>query len=145
MADVISGGVSSLPGHKWPLPEGAKCDNHPDRPAVARRQGETDSMGCELNDLCAECDAAVVAYQNTPRNGYCEVHNGEGEDIRPRRDIDEGMSGRLYMTCKSCRKKEDKALAEELVEYEREREARGDRFFSNSVIEDDNDFAGEED
>ena len=47
MADV-TGPISSLPGSGHSVPDGAMCDEHPDRPAVARVQGETDSFGCEM-------------------------------------------------------------------------------------------------
>ena len=50
MAEV-TGPISTLPGARHALPAGTMCDEHPDRPAVARVQGETDSFGCELNDL----------------------------------------------------------------------------------------------
>lgn len=121
MADVISGGVSTLPGAKWKLPPGTMCDDHPDRPAVARIQGETDSMGCELNDLCQECADAVRKYNETPRDGYCEVHKGEGKNLKPRRDSEEGMCGRLYDTCEDCRRKESERLNAELAELDKER------------------------
>lgn len=54
MGDV-TGPVSTLPGAGHALPAGTMCDDHPDRPAVARIQGETDSFGSELWDLCEEC------------------------------------------------------------------------------------------
>lgn len=103
MAEVSRGPVSTLPGTTHPLPHGTMCDIHPERPAVARVQGETDSFGCEYCDMCVECKAASDAYFNTPRTGYCDWHSGEGEDIRPQRDWEEGTSGRLYSVCKSCR------------------------------------------
>lgn len=43
MADVI-GPNSYLPGQKIKVPAGAMCDEHPDRPAVCRIVGETDSF-----------------------------------------------------------------------------------------------------
>lgn len=54
MGDV-TGPISSLPGSSHTPPNGAMCDEHPDRPAVLRVQGETDSMGSEMYDLCEEC------------------------------------------------------------------------------------------
>lgn len=38
------GPVSSMPGAASPVLAGETCDEHPDRPAVRRRQGETDSF-----------------------------------------------------------------------------------------------------
>ncbi len=43
MAEV-TGPISSLPGAYHSLPKGTMCDEHPDRPAVARVQGETDCL-----------------------------------------------------------------------------------------------------
>jgi hypothetical protein len=53
MADV-TGPISTLPGAVHRVPEGATCDEHPDRPAVLRVQGETDSFGSETIDYCQE-------------------------------------------------------------------------------------------
>ena len=64
MADV-TGPISSLPGKRHELPKGAKCDEHPERDAVARVQGETDSMGCEMLDLCQECLDDLRAWERT--------------------------------------------------------------------------------
>jgi hypothetical protein len=44
----VTGPISTLPGHSHQVPDGTVCDDHPDRPAVARIQGETDSFGAEL-------------------------------------------------------------------------------------------------
>jgi hypothetical protein len=41
------------------------CDQHPDRLAVVRLQGETDSFGAELNDMCTECRDAYREYLRT--------------------------------------------------------------------------------
>src|SRR3954463_12051043 len=64
MADV-TGPISTLPGTGHHLPDGTMCDQHPDRPAVARIQGETDSFGCEMNDLCQECIAADREWEKS--------------------------------------------------------------------------------
>ena len=58
MSDV-TGPISTLPGCERAVDPGTMCDEHPDRPAVARVQGETDSFGSEQHDLCAECVAAI--------------------------------------------------------------------------------------
>lgn len=116
MSDVI-GPNSFLPGHLLPRPLTAvACDNHPGVPAVVRRVGETDSFGSELVDWCQECDDAFKLARETPANGYCDWHKGEGEDIRPMRDYDEGMSGPLYQTCSACRDKVHLAALKELEE-----------------------------
>lgn len=43
------------------------CDDHPDVPAVARVQGETDSFGCEMHDLCQACLDELRAEIRTQR------------------------------------------------------------------------------
>ncbi len=98
MSDV-TGPISTLPGALHALPEGQKCDQHPRRKAVARVQGETDSFGCEMNDMCQECLDEYRAWKNSPeaaewRKGQCEWCKGEATDLRDRRDYEEGMSGR---------------------------------------------------
>lgn len=55
MADISSGRVMTRTGSHHKVPAGATCDDHPDRPAVHRVQGETDSFGCEYIDWCQEC------------------------------------------------------------------------------------------
>ncbi|TKI01529.1 hypothetical protein FCN80_26365, partial [Martelella alba] len=55
MADISNGPVSTLPGQFSGVPAGVKCDEHHDRDAVKRVQGETDSFGCEYYDMCQEC------------------------------------------------------------------------------------------
>lgn len=110
------GPVSSMPGAASSVLAGEVCDDHPERPAVRRRQGETDSFGCEYFFVCQECDDAFKLARETPVNGYCEWHKGEGEDIRQMRDYDEGMAGRLYNTCRKCRDKVHLAALKELEE-----------------------------
>ena len=119
MADV-TGPISTLPNSRHEAPEGQKCDYHPDRPAVTRWQGETDSFGCEMHDICEECLQEFRASANSPeaRTGQCEWCKSEATDLRDTRDIDEGMSGRVYRVCGSCRKKYDDELRAELDEYD---------------------------
>jgi hypothetical protein len=31
------------------------CDDHPDRPAVVRIQGEAEAFGAKMLDVCQEC------------------------------------------------------------------------------------------
>lgn len=113
MSDV-SGPISTLPGAAHALPEGAMCDEHPDRPAIARIQGETDSFGAELHDMCAECVAEYRSHTNDGRCGTCEWCKSQATDLRPRRDYDEGMSGRVYEVCGACVRSANQRAAEEL-------------------------------
>lgn len=95
------------------------CDVHPDRPAVARIQGETDSMGSEMDDLCQACLDEYRDYQKTrDRSGYCEWCKQMADYVSPTRDYDEGSCGRLYDVCTDCKRKADDAAAEELDPYD---------------------------
>jgi len=48
------------------------CDDHQDRPATHRIQGETDSFGCEYIDWCDECYTNYLKYleDNPPERSY---------------------------------------------------------------------------
>jgi hypothetical protein len=120
VADV-TGPISTLPGStSHELPKGAKCDNHSDREAVVRYQGETDSSGCEMHDLCAQCLKEYRESDNSPeaRTGKCDWCKNEAADLRDTRDIDEGMAGPVYRVCGRCRKKYDDELKAELDYYD---------------------------
>jgi hypothetical protein len=115
VADISRGPVASLPYSGHELPEGTMCDDHPKRKAVARIQGETDSFGCEYNDVCAECLKEIRDYQHSAEatTGKCEWCKKEATDLRNRRDYEEGMSGRVYRVCGACVKRENDRLREE--------------------------------
>jgi len=106
MADV-TGPISSLPGARHAAPQGSVCDDHPDRPAVARVQGETDSMGSEMFDLCQECldafNKAKAELDGGAFRGRCGRCDGADVPLFPYRDYDEGMSGPVYYYCRGCR------------------------------------------
>lgn len=118
MAEVV-GPVSTLPGHFHELPDGQRCDYHPDRPAVARMQAETDSFGAELWDMCQEClDEHRREMRAADHSGECEWCHKHKPRLRPRRDYEEGMYGRVYQVCDDCIKRVND-------EAERDLEARG--------------------
>lgn len=122
MADV-TGPISSLPGSGHAVPDGQKCDAHPDRDAVARIQGETDSFGCEMIDMCQECFDAELAWHQSDeaaawRKGKCEWCRNEATDLRDTRDYEEGLHGRVYRVCGSCIKHRDDELRRELDSYD---------------------------
>jgi len=116
---VSSGGVSSLPGSHHPMPEGTMCDDHPDKPAVRRVQGETDSFGCEYICMCQSCYDTYTSYRSSLNGahhvGKCSCGNQE-TPLFAKRDYDEGLSGPVYYVCSSCRDAWNKRLAEELEE-----------------------------
>lgn len=116
MADVI-GPCSTLPGHRSAPPDGVMCDEHPGRPALARIQGETDSFGAELYDLCQECLDEFNKHAHEDREGACDWCGHEAKDLRPRRDFDEGMCGRVYKVCGECVRKENERLTHERYEW----------------------------
>jgi hypothetical protein len=102
------------------------CDYHPDHPAVARIQGETDSFGCEMEDICQQClderrtyrcSEAGRAEAAAARTGNCEWCREPATDLRDARDYDEGMYGRVYRICGGCQSRRDQRIAEELEDY----------------------------
>jgi len=119
----VTGPISTLPGRHHDFPEGTKCDDHSDRLAVARVQGETDSFGCEMHDMCAGCLQEHRDYLRSPeaqerRNGRCDWCGKDATDLRDARDYDEGMCGRLYRVCGPCIKRVDDEARAELDEYD---------------------------
>jgi len=126
MADV-TGPIATLSGSSHSVPDGQSCDRHPDRKAVARIQGETDSFGSEMNDMCQECLDEHRAYLKSPeaaerRKGICEWCKNPADDLRDRRDFEEGVSGRVYRVCGACVTAENERLAEEADEFDRTRD-----------------------
>lgn len=119
MAEVI-GPCSTLPGARHTVPEGTMCDKHEDRVAVARIQGETDSFGAELNDMCQECYNAHKQYMADTAveraTGCCDWCKNHATDLRRMRDFEEGLGGPLYDVCGACRKRQNDELEEELRE-----------------------------
>lgn len=139
----VIGPTSTMPGSLHAVPARQACDRHPDRSAVKRVQGETDSMGAELNDMCAECYAEFLAYQTSDeatqaRCGICDWCKNSATDLRQRRDFEEGLSGRLYMVCGPCVTKENEALLAEM---------EGDDFRNSrwSDVDDDDDHDVDDD
>lgn len=118
MADV-TGPISTLPGTGHDVPAGAMCDDHPDRPATHRVQGETDSMGCELLDMCATCFAAHrAAARNADTSGNCDWCKQHAPALRNRRDYEEGMSGSVYRVCTPCIDAQNARDEAELARYD---------------------------
>lgn len=110
MADV-TGPISTLAGTHHVVPAGMTCDVHPERPATKRVQGETDSMGCEMNDMCSECyDEYSKAQQEADTSGTCEWCQTEVEKLVDARDYEEGLHGRVYRVCQPCKTGQRNAL-----------------------------------
>jgi len=118
----VTGPISTLPGTVRDPPHDSMCDHHPKRRATHRIQGETDSMGCEMHDLCDECTAELRESMLSPeaRSGRCDWCKQEATDLRAKRDWEEGMTGPVYQVCGSCvkrRSEEDRADAEYDARY----------------------------
>lgn len=116
MCDCSRGPVSTMPGSKHRVPLGTKCDQHGDREAILRIQGETDSMGCEYIDMCVECAEAYNQSLKDPNAGYCDWCNHFATERLKTRDYDEGSSGPIYDVCIPCRKAASQRASEELAE-----------------------------
>lgn len=113
MADV-TGPISSLPNSSHDVPQGTMCDNHPDRPAVVRKQGETDSFGSEMYDLCEECvDEWNREAREADTSGTCDWCHNHKPARWPQRDYEEGLHGRVYYVCEDCTRKRKERLQEE--------------------------------
>lgn len=117
MADV-TGPISTLPGSRRQPPPGAVCDKegHYNRQAVARIQGETDSFGSEMIDMCQECLTAHLHYASQPQPGICQHHKGEAAHVSAWRDPEEGSNGPVYQVCDPCRKRANEAWAKYIGE-----------------------------
>ena len=141
MADV-TGPISTLSGASHAVPDGQMCDQHPDRPAVARIQGETDSFGCEMHDMCQECLDAEREWRNSPeaaewRKGTCEWCKNPADDLRDRRDSEEGTCGRVYRVCGACVKKDNEYWAQEAAAYDDDRYDDYDDDFGDDGFDDE--------
>lgn len=117
MADV-TGPISTLPGATHDVPDGMMCDDHPDRPAVARVQGETDSFGSEMFDMCKEClDKFREEMKADEPDGFCDWCKTDTK-LRPTRDYEEGMCGPVYYVCSPCYSKQQAAIREDADQYD---------------------------
>lgn len=117
MADV-TGPIRTLPGSAHGVPDGTMCDDHPERPATHRVQGETDSFGSEMHDLCDECWTDLRKEMDEPQEAFpCDYCKVPSADRRAIRDPDEGMYGPVYYVCPECRKRQRERLDEEAREF----------------------------
>lgn len=110
----VGGPTSTLPGARLRFPEGTTCDEHPDRIAVARIQGETDSWGYEAIDACQEC---MDRIDNHKKDAIytCDWCGTLGE-LLPTRDPDEGLTGPVYHVCHACLVKQSERSVDEIVD-----------------------------
>lgn len=116
----VTGPISTLPGHSHELPEGAVCDWHTDRPAVARIQGETDSFGSEMYDMCRECldEHCEQIRSAEARTGRCDWCKKDATDLVWARCYDEGLDGPTYHVCGACKERQTRRLQQEMDEHD---------------------------
>jgi hypothetical protein len=99
------------------------CDEHPDRLSYRRVQGETDSFGSEMHDMCQECyenyRKEMEAHRAEAATGVCDWCKAHATDLRDRRDYDEGMCGPVYRVCGPCVRRDNEAAQAELDDYYR--------------------------
>jgi len=120
MADVTPP-ISTLPGALHGAPTDSTCDDHPDRPTYRRVQGETDSFGSEMHDMCKECyDEYKAAVAVADTSGTCDWCKNHADKLSKRRDFDEGSCGPVYEVCDSCIKVQNDEAREERERYEDE-------------------------
>lgn len=110
----VTGPVSTLPGAIFKGK--GTCDNHHNRDSIYRVQGETDSFGSEMIDMCQECFDKYQEQMDQTREECCEWCGKTTTDCKPTRDIDEGFSGPVYTVCRACRKKQQDAIEKEWYE-----------------------------
>jgi len=86
---------------------------------VIRIQGETDSFGSEMWDLCQSClDQYRHEQRTADTSGTCDWCRTHAQKLRDRRDYEEGMCGRVYQVCQPCIDRENARLAAEMDEWE---------------------------
>ena len=101
MADV-TGPIKSLPGSFHKVPAGMTCDNpwnyhSEEKLATHRVQGETDSFGSEMTDMCDECFAKCVEEEkNADTSGTCDWCKRSKPVLTPHRDYEEGSASELF-------------------------------------------------
>lgn len=124
MADV-TGPISSLPNSKHVVPSNTMCDNHPNVKASVCIQGETDSFGSEMHDLCQVCyDEHRKAFAASDRSGVCDWCDSHADRLFNLRDVYEGMSGHVYRVCVPCVQAENDMIEadneDEVIDYPQE-------------------------
>ena len=86
--------------------------DHPNIPAAVRIQGETDSFGCEMIDMCTDCFTRYQQQANQ-HSGTCDWCKTHAEHLRARRDMDEGTHGPVYYVCTPCVVADNKRINDE--------------------------------
>lgn len=98
----ITGPLRSLPGALFRPPEGMVCDQHDHVPAVVRVQGNTDSFGSEMVDMCNYCYAQFNVSAAQDVVGKCDLCHEHDRVLKHRRDPEQSPTGPVYMACQDC-------------------------------------------
>ena len=112
MADV-TGPIRSMPGSVHKVPEEMVCDGYNVEcvlPATIRIQGETDSFGSEMMDLCSACHTSYLESckeMEEDTSGVCDWCGLPTPALHLKRDFEEGLYGRIYSVCQTCIDKEN--------------------------------------
>lgn len=107
----------NLPGSLHALILGSKCEEC-ENSAMYRVQGETDSFGAEMHDLCEAHYMAMRTYNAAhPTIGDCKWCTAKNVVLKPMRDYDEGMSGPVYYVCVPCIVKQNQEAMEEAERF----------------------------
>jgi hypothetical protein len=122
--------VSTLPGTTWNVEEGTMCDDHLDRKAERRVQGETDSFGAEYHYMCRQCLDEFLAFRKEEyeTEHRCDWCGNMKKHVAKYRDANEGQGGPVYDVCEDCRNKDRQHWAEEAARY---RDEHGDSSFDD--------------
>ncbi|EKD22696.1 MAG: hypothetical protein ACD_84C00005G0004 [uncultured bacterium] len=115
----FTGPISTLPGHAFKVPDEVACDSHPNIIATHRIQGETDSFGSELLDMCSDCyaehlESAIAISKELAACDWCDV---VAAGLVKTRDYEEGMSGPVYDVCPACISVRTARASKETKEY----------------------------
>lgn len=104
-----------MPGSLHIVPSGTMCDIHQNVLATHRVQGETDSMGAELIDMCDECYKKSLEYK---KSGICDFCSTEVDELISYRDPEEGTSSPVYEICQPCKDRRNKIDLINTLEYD---------------------------
>lgn len=98
-----------------------ECEGHIDVPAITVLVGSVDSYGSEFYPMCKKHKDSYIVHRDQKMEeelknptGCCDWCNTSNVVVSPRRDFEEGSSGRLYDVCSKCIDKENKAIQREL-------------------------------
>ena len=79
---------------------------------------ESDSFGDEWAYYCDEHLSQYMSRDDEPVIGDCDWCTAVDVPLSPRRDVDEGSHGPVYMVCDACIRKDEAQLEKELEQYD---------------------------